>query len=78
MKVTKRKIDAVLREASFRPSDLGPMRVIMDVGNADYFVRRADEFLISALNSPTMAQRKDYLDMVLRLTALALVYDAEA
>lgn len=74
LKITKRQIDAVLRNASFRPSDLGPMRVIMDVGDADYFVTRAQEYLFLAANSPTLAQRKNYLEMSIRLTALALVH----
>ncbi len=78
MRLTKRKIDTVLRSASFRPSDLGPMRVIVDVGDADYFIKRAEEFLILASESPTNAQRKGYLEMALRLTALALVYDEGA
>lgn len=77
MRITKRKLDAVLRDASFRPSDLGPMRIIMDVGDRDYFIKRAEEYLISASESPTRDQRKGYLEMALRLTALALVYDAE-
>ncbi len=75
MRVTKGKIDAALRSVSFKPTDPGPMRVILDVGDADYFMKRAEEFLISASNSPTKAQRKDRLEMALRLTALALVYD---
>lgn len=77
MKITKRKLDAILRTASFQPSDLGPMRVIMDVGDSDYFIKRAQEYLILASNSPTYAQTGQYLIMALRLTTLAAAHNEE-
>ena len=50
MKITKRQLQATLRESVFTPRDPGPLKVIIDVGNRDYYLRRAKEFIDISLD----------------------------
>lgn len=43
--VNKRKIQKLLSECAFSPTDFGPMRIIADVGDPQYYVTRAQEEL---------------------------------
>ncbi|HDZ13470.1 hypothetical protein LCGC14_1092680 [marine sediment metagenome] len=45
MKVTKRNIQAILRESVFAPSTPGAIKAILDVGDKIYYVKRAKELL---------------------------------
>lgn len=74
---TQRQIAAALRDAVFAPGKPGPMKVIADVGNFDYYIRRAQELLINVHCAPTADQRDHYLQHVLSVLALAKVENAE-
>ncbi len=71
--ITRSQITVALREATFTPSKLGPLKIIVDVGNTDYYITRAREFLVLAAQSPSMAQRLKYLNMALSLIAISKV-----
>lgn len=73
MKITKKQVSTVLRGASFNPSDAGPMRVIVEVGDWIYYAKRAQEFLIQSEHSPTKEQRRKYLDTAIKLITLAII-----
>ena len=75
--MNKRQIARALREAVFTPGKLGPLKIIADVGDADYYINRAREFLTLSLDSPTIEQQFYYLDMALSLIALAKVTKTE-
>lgn len=67
MKITKRQVQVTLRESVFTPRDPGPLRAIIDVGNREYYIRRAKEFLDRAIETKSNAQ----LTLAISLLALA-------
>lgn len=71
--MNKTQIAKALREAVFAPSKQGPLKVIADVGNLDYYIRRAMESLLLSLTALTADQRIAYLNTALSLIALAKV-----
>lgn len=71
--MNKTQIAKALREAVFAPSKQGPLKVIADVGNLDYYIRRAVESLTLSLTALTTDQRVAYLNTALSLIALAKV-----
>ena len=71
--MNKRQIAKALREAIFTPGKPGPLKIIADVGNADYYINRSIEFLTLSLESPTIDQCLYYQNMALSLIALAKV-----
>ena len=73
--MNKRQIATALREAVFTPGKPGPLKIISDVGNPDYYIKRSIEFLARSLESPTQEQKTYYLNMALSLIALAKVTD---
>ena len=74
---TKREIAAALRSAIFSPGKPGPLRVIADVGDLNYYIRRAQELLTLSLTALTTEQRDHYLTTALSILALAKVENAE-
>lgn len=44
-KVSKTQITKILNDCKFNPRVPGPLKVIADVGNTDYYCRRAIEFI---------------------------------
>ncbi len=75
--MNKRQITKALSTAAFTPGKLGPMKVIADVGNINYYIRRATEFLTLSLTALTRDQRVKYFDSALGLIALAKVKTQE-
>ncbi len=71
--MNKRQIAKALREAVFTPGKPGPLQIISDVGNVDYYINRSREFLTLSLTSLTQCQKLYYLNMALSLIALAKV-----
>jgi hypothetical protein len=67
LKITKRQLQAALRESVFTPKDPGPLKAIVDVGNRDYYIRRAKEFLDLSLENGSYP----YLTLAISLIALA-------
>ena len=53
------------------------MKIIADVGDINYYIRRATEFLTSSLTALTREQRVKYFDSALGLIALAKVKTQE-
>ncbi len=74
---SKTAIAKCLREAVFNPREHGPLRVIADTGNPEYYVTRAVEFLQTAkLYGLDAVESRQELQKALGLIALALVTDA--
>ncbi len=67
MKITKRRIQETLRESVFTPRDPGSLKAIIDVGNRDYYIRRAKELLDWTLEDGSNI----HLTMAISLIALA-------
>jgi hypothetical protein len=76
--MNKTQIAKALREAVFAPGKQGPLKIVADVGNLDYYIRRASENLILSLTALTTDQRVYYLNTALSLTALAKVTAQES
>ncbi len=68
MKITKRRIQETLRESVFTPRDPGSLKAIIDVGNRDYYIRRAKELLDLTLEEDGS---NIHLTMAISLIALA-------
>ena len=69
---SKTAIAKVLREAVFDPREPGPLKIIADVGQADYYVRRAQEFLVPPVaGSPVVPSLN--IKNAIALLALAVV-----
>lgn len=45
---TKTQISKILNDCKFNPKLDGPLKVISDVGNTDYYMNRAVEFITEA------------------------------
>lgn len=73
--MNQRKIAAALRESVFAPNKPGPLKVVADVGNADYYILRAIEEAgnASATMKEYRALRKSQLTKAISLLALAKV-----
>jgi len=71
--ITKRKIAAALRASAFSPKNDKPMKVILDVGNEDYYVRRAIELLTIVLDNKDTNERLRELTWAISLLAVAKV-----
>jgi hypothetical protein len=72
MKVTKREVDRVLRESSFAPKTNPKMRIIADVGDYAYYLRRAIEELTN-LQNHNQFSTFDSLTDAISLLALAKI-----
>jgi len=71
--ITKRKIAAALRESAFSPKNDKSMKVILDVGDADYYVRRAIELCTIVLDNKDINERLRELTWAISLLAVAKV-----
>jgi len=76
MKVTKRQVNKVLRDAALSTVD-PTMSIIMDVGNGDwlYYVKRAQEYLAHLEHCATKEQRAIYVNLIIKLMTLAIIYN---
>lgn len=70
-KITKRKLAAILRESIFTPSNPGPLKVIFDVGDRDYYIKRAMELCAMALEQPFINHKINQLTTAITLLAIA-------
>ncbi len=72
--MNKTQISKELKEAVFAPGKPGPMKIIVDVGDSDYYIRRAKEFLDQTLDGTyDRAEYQEILTKALSLIALAKV-----
>lgn len=75
--ITKQKIAATLRESIFTPSKPGPLKVIIDVGDTDYYIKRVIELCTSALDHSDPLQRSFQLTWAISLLAVSKVLTKE-
>lgn len=73
MKITKTKIAQTLKESVFTPSKSGPMKVILDVGGTDYYIKRAIELLTVSLENEDEIRRTGELTLAISLLAVAKI-----
>ena len=65
---TKSLISKILNTCKFNPRVPGPLRIISDVGNTDYYMNRAIEFIEGAKHE----NQRDRLLSAIALLALAI------
>lgn len=68
--MTKTKITKILNDCKFNPRKPGPLKVVADVGDTDYYIKRAIEILTSEAN--TLGKDKEYMKRAISLIALAI------
>lgn len=72
--ITQRGIAATLRESIFAPITPGPLKVIIDVGDIDYYIKRANELCESCfLEQSTMKSRLAAMTQAISLLAVAKI-----
>jgi len=71
--ITKTKIAATLRESVFTPTTPGPLKVIIDVGDIDYYIKRSMELCTLALCSVTAKSKLSYLTQAISLLAVGKI-----
>ncbi len=71
--ITKREIMAALRESAFSPKNDKSMKVILDVGDTDYYIRRAIELCTVVLDNKDRTERLRELTWAISLLAVAKV-----
>ncbi len=67
--ITKTKITQILNACKFNPRIPGPLKIIADVGNNEYYKSRAIEFITGANG---IADDKEDLEYAISLLALAI------
>lgn len=71
--ITRRKLAAILRESVFTPTTPGPLKVIIDVGDTDYYIKRAIELCTMSLKSKIVKQRLVLLTQAISLLAVSKI-----
>ena len=66
--MNKTQISKKLRDSVFAPNKTGPLKIIADVGNADYYITRAIELLrrseVQASVNLKRAMRTDAISLI--------------
>lgn len=73
--MNQRQIQSKLKESVFAPSKPGPLKIIADVWNSDYYINRAIEMLAVSLDKNLTAGKPDLRRSAISLIALARVLD---
>lgn len=68
---TQRELAAALRESVFSPHKPGPMKIIVDVGNVNYYTRRGCELATLAQTALTAEQASVYLTQAIAILGVA-------
>lgn len=71
--ITRQKIARTLRESVFTPTTPGPLKVIIDVGDTDYYVKRAIELCTAALRTRSTKARMSSLTQAISLLAVGKI-----
>lgn len=71
--ITKQKIASTLQESVFTPTTPGPLRVIIDVGDIDYYIKRSIELLLLASRSDSGKQKLELLTQAISLSAVSKI-----
>lgn len=69
-KITKTQISKILNDCKFNPRIPGPAKIIADVGNYEYYIKRAIEILQVTLASEDLGESN--LQQAIALLALAI------
>ncbi len=72
--MNKTQIAKKLRESIFAPNKPGPFKIIVDVGNSEYYIKRSIELLRHSEIQATPVQKQSRIDAI-SLIALARVLD---
>ena len=72
--MNKKQIAKVLKDSVVAPNKSGPFKIIADVGNSDYYIKRAIEMLRHSEVQEFERQRQSRIDAI-SLIALARVTD---
>ncbi len=72
--MNKTQITKKLRESAFAPNNPGPLKIIADVGNSEYYIKRAIEMLRHSEVQCSEKQKRSRVDAI-SLIALARVLD---
>ena len=72
--MNKREITKKLRESTFAPNKPGALKIIADVGNSDYYIKRAIEMLRHSEVQTPLWKKQSRRDAI-SLIALARVLD---
>lgn len=84
--ITKTKITQILNSCKFNPRISGPLKIIADVGNVDYYCNRAIEFIeqskLEAIEFIEQSKlegcgEKQCLEKAISLLALAIANNEE-
>ncbi len=75
--MNKTQIAKKLRESVFAPNKPGPLKIIADVGNSEYYIKRAIEMLRHSEVQEELVQKQSRVDAI-SLIALARVLDEKA
>jgi len=71
--ITRQKLATILRESVFTPTTPGPLKVIIDVGDTDYYIKRAIELCTMSLKSGSIKQRLVLLTQAISLLAVSKI-----
>ena len=72
--MNKTQISKKLRDSTFAPNKPGPLKIIADVGNSDYYIKRAIEMLRHSEIQGEVRKRESRIDAI-SLIAFARVLD---
>lgn len=70
--ITKRKIASTLRESVFTPITPGPLKVIIDVGDIDYYIKRTIELCTVALTGEYQTTKSRMAALTQAISLLAV------
>lgn len=71
--ITRRKIATILKESVFTPTTPSPLKVIIDVGDSDYYIKRAIELCTVSLKSESIKQQIVLLTQAISLLAVGKI-----
>ncbi|MFW9878780.1 MAG: hypothetical protein ACFFG0_37350 [Candidatus Thorarchaeota archaeon] len=73
--MNKKQIQKKLSESVFAPNKPGPLKIIADVWNSDYYINRAIEMLKKSLDCPNTDRQLGLRRDAISLIALARVLE---
>lgn len=71
--ITQRKIASTLRESVFTPTTPGPLKVIIDVGDTDYYIKRVIELCTMLLSVNSIKAKLALLTQAISLLAVGKI-----
>jgi len=71
MKINKTNVARILRESIFDPKKDKLMGIVVEIGNYDYYIKRAQELIASISFCRSPIQRQNALQTAISLLAIA-------